>query len=159
MNIIELAKEAGAMFDHMTWVERDLAPVFERFATLVRAEALAEPVKQEPVASPIMTKQEVKELSKKMWDDLQESAFAENTPKYWTYIVNNTWRCIEEQEPPEDAYDEGTLEPLYAAPVDAKAIRAIALEDAVNVVYGECIGFSHDDEQMNRIIEAIRSLK
>ena len=25
------------MFDHMTWVERDLAPVFERFSALVAA--------------------------------------------------------------------------------------------------------------------------
>jgi hypothetical protein len=33
--IIELARQSGAMFDHMTWVERDLLPVFERFATLV----------------------------------------------------------------------------------------------------------------------------
>ena len=33
--IIEMAKQAGAMFDHMTWVERDLLPVFERFAKLV----------------------------------------------------------------------------------------------------------------------------
>jgi len=33
--IIELAKKSGAMFDHMTWVERDLFPVFERFAKLV----------------------------------------------------------------------------------------------------------------------------
>ena len=33
--IIEMAKQSGAMFDHMTWVERDLFPVFERFAKLV----------------------------------------------------------------------------------------------------------------------------
>ncbi len=33
--IKELAKQSGAMFDHMTWVERDLAPVFERFAELI----------------------------------------------------------------------------------------------------------------------------
>ena len=33
--IIEIAKQSGAMFDHMTWVERDLFPVFERFAKLV----------------------------------------------------------------------------------------------------------------------------
>jgi hypothetical protein len=32
---IELARQAGAMFDHITWVERDLLPVFERFAVLV----------------------------------------------------------------------------------------------------------------------------
>ena len=36
-DIIRMAREAGAMFDHMTWVERDLAPVFERFAALVAA--------------------------------------------------------------------------------------------------------------------------
>ena len=36
--VIEMAREAGAMFDHMTWIERDLAPVFERFAELVRAD-------------------------------------------------------------------------------------------------------------------------
>ena len=35
--IVKMAREAGAMFDHMTWVERDLAPVFERFAALVAA--------------------------------------------------------------------------------------------------------------------------
>jgi len=33
--IIEMAKQSGAMFDHMTWVERDLLPMFERFAKLV----------------------------------------------------------------------------------------------------------------------------
>jgi hypothetical protein len=33
--IIEMARQAGAMFNHMTWVERDLLPVFERFAKLV----------------------------------------------------------------------------------------------------------------------------
>jgi hypothetical protein len=35
--IIQWAREAGAQFDHMTWVERDLAPVFQRFAELVAA--------------------------------------------------------------------------------------------------------------------------
>ena len=41
-DIIRMAREAGAMFDHMTWVERDLAPVFERFAAIVAAAARAE---------------------------------------------------------------------------------------------------------------------
>lgn len=36
-DIVRMAREAGATFDHMTWVERDLAPVFERFAALVTA--------------------------------------------------------------------------------------------------------------------------
>jgi hypothetical protein len=33
--IIEMAKDAGALFDHMTWIERNLFPVFFRFAELV----------------------------------------------------------------------------------------------------------------------------
>ena len=36
-DVIRMAREAGAMFEHMAWVERDLAPVFERFAALVVA--------------------------------------------------------------------------------------------------------------------------
>ena len=36
-DITRMAREAGAMFDHVTWVERDLKPVFERFAALVAA--------------------------------------------------------------------------------------------------------------------------
>lgn len=34
-DIIRMAREAGAMFEHMSWVERDLFPVFARFAALV----------------------------------------------------------------------------------------------------------------------------
>ena len=36
-DIIRMAREAGAMFEHMAWVERDLFPVFARFAALVAA--------------------------------------------------------------------------------------------------------------------------
>jgi hypothetical protein len=35
--LMDMAKASGAMADHMTWVERDLLPVFERFAALVAA--------------------------------------------------------------------------------------------------------------------------
>jgi hypothetical protein len=37
MNIKELAEQAGANFEHIQWVERDLAPLFERFAELIAA--------------------------------------------------------------------------------------------------------------------------
>jgi hypothetical protein len=33
--ILSLARESGAMFDHMNWLQRDLEPVFLRFAALV----------------------------------------------------------------------------------------------------------------------------
>ena len=37
MNIKELAEQAGANFEHIQWVERDLAPLLEHFAELVAA--------------------------------------------------------------------------------------------------------------------------
>jgi hypothetical protein len=46
-DIIRMAQEAGAMFDHMTWVERDLAPVFERFAALVAEEVRGQTIESE----------------------------------------------------------------------------------------------------------------
>jgi hypothetical protein len=36
-DVIRMAREAGAMFEHIKWVERDLQPVFQRFAALVAA--------------------------------------------------------------------------------------------------------------------------
>jgi hypothetical protein len=52
---IEMAREAGAMFDHMMWIERDLLPVFQRFEALVRADERAQPAPvQEPVAHPVI---------------------------------------------------------------------------------------------------------
>jgi hypothetical protein len=35
--LMDMVREAGAMANYMTWVERDLSPVFERFAALVAA--------------------------------------------------------------------------------------------------------------------------
>lgn len=36
-DIIRMAREAGAMIPHITWLERDLFPVFMRFAERVAA--------------------------------------------------------------------------------------------------------------------------
>jgi hypothetical protein len=36
--VIEMAREAGGMFDHMMWLNRDLLPVFERLVELARAD-------------------------------------------------------------------------------------------------------------------------
>lgn len=35
--IVRMAREAGAMSEHMAWLERDLFPVFASFANLVAA--------------------------------------------------------------------------------------------------------------------------
>lgn len=36
--VIEMAREAGGMFDHMMWLNRDLLPVYERLVELARAD-------------------------------------------------------------------------------------------------------------------------
>lgn len=62
-----------------------------------------------------MTKKQLSAWIKKTWNECQDAAFAEKIPAYWTYMVNGTWRNIDDTEPPDDAYDEGTLESLYTA--------------------------------------------
>lgn len=42
---------------------------------------------------------------------------AKQEPAWWHYVVNGEWDNFTKVRPPEDAYDEGTLRPLYAAPV------------------------------------------
>ena len=44
-------------------------------------------------------------------------AQAKQEPKWWYAQINNEWDSFTREKPPEDAYDEGTLYPLYAAPV------------------------------------------
>ena len=38
-------------------------------------------------------------------------------PVAWAYTINNSHSVFSAEKPPEDAYDEGTLHPLFAAPV------------------------------------------
>ena len=111
MNIIKLAEKAGfEVVDKKLQLYYDgdkiilkpnlmgnVTDGLKEFAVLVRAEALAEHMKQEP--------------------------------KYWTYMANGTWRWIVEQEPEEDMYDEGSLEPLYAAPVQPVKQEPVAIKE------------------------------
>ena len=36
-----------------------------------------------------------------------------NEPVAWMYAVNGIWTAFSDELPPDDAYDEGTLTPLY----------------------------------------------
>jgi len=40
-----------------------------------------------------------------------------NEPVAWMYAVNGIWTAFSDELPPDDAYDEGTLTPLYTHPV------------------------------------------
>jgi len=46
----------------------------------------------------------------------QPSVSVEQEPVAWMYEVNNAHTCLDLFEPPDDAYDEGTLHPLYTTP-------------------------------------------
>ena len=45
------------------------------------------------------------------------AAQAKQEPVAWAYTINNSHSVFSAEKPPQDAYDEGTLYPLYAAPV------------------------------------------
>ena len=46
----------------------------------------------------------------------------EQEPVAWMYEVNNAHTCLDLFEPPDDAYDEGTLHPLYTTPPQRKPL-------------------------------------
>lgn len=65
--------------------------------------------------------EEVVEFAERLLSDVAKQA----EPDYWTYVINNTYQLITSTEPPEDAYDEGTLEQLFLhpSPYDVAAMR------------------------------------
>lgn len=44
-------------------------------------------------------------------------ALKDQEPAAWFYTTNGAWDCYSKEQPPDDAYDEGSLLPLYARPV------------------------------------------
>ena len=64
------------------------------------------------------------------WEKKERGASSKHTPLYktpqpygtkqepvaWLYKTNNTWEHVSFVEPPDDAYDEGSLRPVYTAP-------------------------------------------
>ena len=113
--------------------------------------ALAEPVKQEPIAWEATSAGVIKFVT-----DSRYKKFSQNIQQY--YKPYRCSHCSEpvKQEPVKMMNSVGNTEaylpgqqtsgfdiPLYAAPVDAKAIRAEALEEAAKVCEGG--RFLHDE--------------
>ena len=96
--------------------------------------APVEPVKQEPVA----------------WRVRGYNQFKTGNPAPWRYVDGT-------DKPTVNIPDCCDFEPLYAEPVDAKAIRAEALEYAAYI----CDGIAHNDSGFvaEECANAIRSLK
>lgn len=61
-------------------------------------------------------------------------------PVAWVYTVNNSHSVFSAEKPPEDAYDEGTLYPLYAAPVVQPGMAMVPMEtfDRLSSTGEEC---------------------
>lgn len=49
-------------------------------------------------------------------------------PVAWRYMTNQTHTIFSEVEPPDDAYDDGTLTPLYAAPQEPAGWQLVPIE-------------------------------
>lgn len=90
---------------------------------------MANTEKQEPVAW-ITTWNEPNDKGVELhWAKQDKGASSKHTPLFynqhkpencepyaWAYKTNNTWEHISFVEPPDDAYDEGSLVVLYTAP-------------------------------------------
>ena len=53
-----------------------------------------------------------------------------NEPVAWMYKVNDTYTIFNTIKPPDDAYDEGSLIPLYTHP--AKTLTDEEIEDLID---------------------------
>ncbi len=76
-------------------------------------------------------------------------SFDKPKPVAWMYEVNNTFILFSANKPPEDAYDEGSLVPLYTAPreLSVEKINEIASRFTLD-------GFSYIDFAQEILKEA-----
>ena len=77
-------------------------------------------------------------------------------PVAWRYRVNNTHTLYSEVPVPDDAYDTGTLVPLYAAPPQAQPAKPLTKEEvrAVGgIVHSDGNIFFTNIEQLNAAIK------
>jgi len=77
----------------------------------------------------------------------------EQEPVAWMYEVNNAHTCLDLFEPPDDAYDEGTLHPLYTTPPQRKPLTD---EEIAETLTGYRLSDAID---ITRAIEAAHGIK
>ena len=73
-------------------------------------------------------------------------------PVAWMYEVNGAHTILDLFEPPDDAYDEGTLYPLYTTPQPQREWVGLTDEEVVNLVDDE--DWYNDPEGFVKIVEA-----
>jgi hypothetical protein len=77
---------------------------------------------------------------------------AKDEPVAWMYEVNHAHTCLDLFEPPDDAYDEGTLYPLYTAPPQRKPLT----DEEIDQICGD-VGYGYIN--VARAIEAAHGIK
>ena len=93
---------------------------------------------------------------------LKQMAQPEQKPVAWMYEVNNAHTCLDLFEPPDDAYDEGTLHPLYTTPPQRKPLTDEEIGSCIDEVnltsqYGHHHFGWH--KQFAKAIEAAHGIK
>ena len=79
----------------------------------------------------------------------------EQEPVAWMYEVNNAHTCLDLFEPPDDAYDEGTLYPLYTTPPQRKPLT----EQEIGAILEDINAFGTRLYTFARAIEAAHGIK
>lgn len=81
-------------------------------------------------------------------------SFDKPKPVAWMYEVNNTFILFSANKPPEDAYDEGSLVPLYTAPKELS-------DDEINTIREALLMIGFQDAFINYHLkeEALAILK
>ncbi len=83
----------------------------------------------------------------------------EPEPVAWAYKVNNTWEQLSFIEPPNDAYDDDSLVPLYTAPPQRKPLSDDELLAALKSVDSETARLPNGFKLFARAIEAAHGIR
>ena len=82
----------------------------------------------------------------------------EPEPVAWAYKVNKTWEQLSFIEPPNDAYDDDSLVPLYTAPPQRKPLSDDELLAALKSVDSETARLPNGFKLFARAIEAAHGI-
>ena len=86
---------------------------------------------------------------------IEALAQPEQEPVAWMYEVNNAHTCLDLFEPPDDAYDEGTLHPLYITPPQRKPLS----EEEIGAILEDVNAYGTRLYTFARAIEAAHGIK
>jgi len=93
---------------------------------------------------------------KQVYEAIKAALEAKDEPVAWMYEVNHAHTCLDLFEPPDDAYDKGTLYPLYLAPQQRKPLTDEEIYLCTNHIDRNARGWAN---KFARAIEAAHGIK